>query len=141
MHVGNFPLTLHGAMLSPGTMDENKTTTLSVADDRGGGCRTRPSPVWTAYRTRRLISLWNTGLATAEVAAVLETTLRAVECKVHKLRAAGHHVAPRRQSPPARSNKARRKCLYCGGMFASTHIGNRLCPACLEDGPFTGAML
>lgn len=122
-------------------MDKNKTRTNKISVHHGRECRARPSPVWTAHRTRRLIGLWNAGLATAEVAAALETTLRAVECKLHKLRAAGHHVATRRQNPPTPSNKARRKCLYCGGMFASTHIGNRLCPACLEDGPFTGAML
>ena len=121
------------------------------------------TPGWPAGAAERLIELWNGGLSAAQAAARLGTTTRAVECKVHKLRFAGFALAGRRPEGPHRSQAcasaygpkppaespegasarrqcAKRKCLYCGETFASTHIGNRLCPACLEDGPFTSAI-
>jgi 5-methylcytosine-specific restriction endonuclease McrA len=122
-------------------MEANKTkTTVNFTPNDLGGYD-HPSSAWPTDRTRALVRLWNSGLSAADVAVALETTVRAVECKVHKLRAAGHAIATRRRRPPSEPKKAPRKCLYCGGMFASTHIGNRLCPPCLEEGPFTGTLL
>ncbi len=118
----------------------------------------RATPGWPAGAAERLIELWNGGLSAAEAAARLGATKRAVECKVHKLRVAGFALGGRRPRGPRRSQAcapacrsgtagasaclqcARRTCLYCGETFASTHLGNRICPACLEDGPFTSAI-
>ncbi|MFP6740509.1 MAG: hypothetical protein VCD33_02615 [Alphaproteobacteria bacterium] len=83
--------------------------------------------------------MWNQGLTAPEVGARIGKTARAVECKVYKLRAAGHSLAPRRAiDEPARVS---RRCLYCGEDFPSSHPGNRLCPGCLVDGPFTSTLL
>ena len=122
-------------------MDENKSTTFTRDCGVRAASRRRPPPVWSPRRIDTMVRLWNLGRTTAEVAAELGTTARAVECKLHKLRAAGHSIAHRRPAASARSTRARRRCLYCGAMFASSHIGNRLCPTCLEDGPFTGALV
>ncbi len=97
------------------------------------------TPGWSAAALAALVRLWDEGLTAPEVAARLGKTARAVECKVHKLRAAGHRLAPRRSGRgPCR---ARRRCLYCGGSFLSSHAGNRLCPVCLADGPFTSSLV
>jgi hypothetical protein len=68
-------------------------------------------------------------------------TRMAVESKLAKLRRAGKPLArrngPRRTAP----TRAMRRCLYCGHAFASEHAGNRLCPPCLVEGPFTSAMV
>ena len=95
------------------------------------------TPGWPAGAAEMLIELWNGGLSAAQAAKRLGTTKRAIECKVHKLRIAGFALAARR---PRRPRGAKRKCLYCGETFASSHVGNRICPVCLEDGPFTSAI-
>ncbi len=119
-------------------MDQNIKRTYVPTGSRGTVLR--PTPIWPAEASRALIRLWNAGLSAARIAANLGATTRAVESKVRKLRAAGHALAPRR---PARKRprRAPRACLYCGEKFASSHVGNRLCPGCLETGPFTSAMV
>ena len=131
-------------------MGENKQRTTTVDDHPGTiapiapvapvGSIT-PTPRWPAGRAEALIDLWNRGLATADIAARLGVTTRAVDSKVRKLRIAGHALAARRPRRRQRPRCTRRKCLHCGRLFASAHIGNRLCPPCLEDGPFSGALL
>ena len=104
----------------------------------------RPTPNWPADRSRALIRLWTAGLSTARIAARLRATTPAVVSKVRKLRklrVAGHALGPRRPVRARRARRAPRRCLYCGEEFASSHVGNRLCPGCLESGPFTGAMV
>lgn len=100
------------------------------------------TPGWSAAALAALVRLWDEGLTAPEVAARLGKTTRAVECKVHKLRAAGHRLAARRRGrETGRARRARRRCLYCGGSFLSSHPGNRLCAVCLADGPFTSALV
>ena len=96
---------------------------------------------------------WRDGLTTAEIAARLGRTARAVECKIYKLRVQGCVLAVRRRRKPdpdsgngiflkkPTDQRAIRRCLYCSESFASSHKGNRICPNCLEDGPFTSAMV
>ncbi len=100
-----------------------------------------PTPGWPAARVRALIRLWNAGLSAARIGDRLDTTTRAVESKVRTLRAGGHALAARRPCQARQQGRAPRRCLYCGRTFASSHAGNRLCPECLETGPFTGAMV
>ncbi len=96
-------------------------------------------------------------MTTAEIASRLGKTTRAVECKIYKLRARGCVLPARRRGISGRDDdggfhggfhsgnrgdqRARRRCLYCGEDFDSSHRGNRICPCCLEDGPFTIAMV
>ncbi len=87
-----------------------------------------PTPSWPAATAEALIRLWNSGLSAAQVAARLGATTRAVESKVRKLRVAGYPLDARRSKPPPRLQRARRKCLYCCQGFASSHVGNRICP-------------
>ena len=101
----------------------------------------RPTPNWPADTSRALIRLWNAGLSAARIAARLGATTRAVENKVRTLRVAGHALAPRRSVRARRRRRAPRACLHCGDTFASSHVGNRLCPGCFETGPFTSAMV
>ncbi len=134
-------------------MGENKQRTTTVDDHPGAIVPIAPiapiapvgpiapTPRWPAGRAEALVDLWNRGLATADLAARLGVTTRAVDSKVRKLRIAGHALAARRLRRRQRPRRARRKCLHCGRLFASAHIGNRLCPPCLEDGPFSGALL
>ncbi|MFQ5783594.1 MAG: GcrA family cell cycle regulator [Alphaproteobacteria bacterium] len=98
-----------------------------------------PTPRWPAGSAEALIRLWRAGLPTAEIGARLGVTARAIDSKVRKLRTAGYALPARRTASAPRARRARRSCLYCGRPFASSHIGNRLCPACLEDGPFGSA--
>ncbi len=100
----------------------------------------RPTPSWPAGTAEALIRLWDGGHSAAEVARRLGTSMCAVESKVRKLRVAGYGLAARRPVRCGEPQRARRKCLYCGHGFASTHIGNRICPTCLEEGPFGSAM-
>ncbi len=99
------------------------------------------TPRWPAGSAEDLIRLWNEGCSAAEAAARLGLSPRAVESKVRKLRVAGHHLATRRGGRPRRAQRAARRCLYCGDMFPSSHIGNRICPGCLDEGPFSGALV
>ncbi len=120
-------------------MDRNIKRTHEAAGDRG--TLVRPTPNWPADRSRALIGLWNAGHSAARIAALLRATTRAVESKVRKLRVAGHALAPRRPVRTRRPRHTPRTCLYCGDKFASSHVGNRLCPGCLETGPFTSPMV
>ena len=97
-----------------------------------------PTPRWPAETVTALVRLWDEGLTAAEVAARLGKTAGAVRAKLHKLRAASVPLAGGRRA--TRRGCVRRSCLYCGRRFASAHVGNRLCPGCLEDGPFTSAI-
>ncbi len=99
------------------------------------------TPRWPAGSAEDLIRLWNEGCSAAEAAARLGLSARAVESKVRKLRVAGHHLATRRGGRPRRAQRAARRCLYCGDMFPSSHIGNRICTGCLDEGPFSGALV
>ena len=108
---------------------------------------------WSAAETETLRGHWNAGLTTAEIASRLGKTTRAVECKIYKLRVQGGVFPARRRGKSDRrgddgidcgirpDQRAIRRCLYCGESFASSHKGNRICPPCLEDGPFTSAMV
>ncbi len=101
-----------------------------------------PHPGWSAAAIESLRRHWADGLTTAEIASRLGKTARAVECKVYKLRARGCILPARRPDKAGRSDqRARRRCLYCGDDFDSSHRGNRICSGCLEDGPFTSAMV
>lgn len=122
-------------------MGKNKQRTTTVADHPDASAPIRPTPSWPAGRAEALIRLWNCGLVTAEIAARLGVTPRAVDSKVRKLRVAGYRLAARRPRCPRTIRRARRKCLHCGALFPSSHIGNRICGTCLEDGPFTGALV
>ncbi|MFQ5985297.1 MAG: GcrA family cell cycle regulator, partial [Alphaproteobacteria bacterium] len=96
---------------------------------------------WPAQRVEELLKLWREGVPVKEIARRFEVTVPAVESKVVRLRSAGYRLARRRAGPPATRAQRLRRCLYCGERFMSEHIGNRLCPACLENGPFTSAMV
>ncbi len=108
---------------------------------------------WSAAEVETLQRHWSAGLTTAEIASRLDKTMRAVECKVYKLRAQGWVLPARRRGTSDRhagdgidrgirpDKRVIRRCLYCGEDFASSHKGNRICPGCLEDGPFTSAMV
>ena len=97
-------------------------------------------------------------MTTAEIASRLGKTVRAVECKIYKLRAQGCVLPARRGATSGggdasgddnggfhrrrfSNQRARRRCLSCGADFATSPPGNPICPACLEDGPFTSAMV
>ena len=97
-----------------------------------------PTPRWPAETVAALVRLWDEGLTAAEVAARLGKTAGAVRAKLHKLCAASVPLAGGRRA--TRRGCVRRSCLYCGRRFPSEHVGNRLCPGCLEDGPFTSAI-
>lgn len=100
---------------------------------------TAATPAWPAETVETLTAMWERGLSAAEIAARLGKTARSVESKIHSLRATGHTLASRRGA--SHRGTTQRRCLYCGQDFASLHPGNRLCPICLVDGPFTSAML
>ena len=122
-------------------MQTNKQRTPGrLRDSRAAHASARAGLADDAVET--LVRLWDEGHTVAEVAARLGRTVRAVECKIYKLRAAGRALSGRRPTGgPRAAQRARRRCLYCDSMFPSAHPGNRLCPACLEDGPFTSAMV
>jgi hypothetical protein len=101
----------------------------------------RATTRWTAQRINHLAELWNAGLPAPAIARRLGTSRVAIESKLAKLRRAGRDLVRRRCRPERRSRRASRRCLYCGSSFASEHVGNRICPTCLEEGPFTSAML
>ncbi len=119
-------------------MEKNNTRTSSKEKPRHSGAKSG----WPASAVDSLQAHWNSGLTTAEIAARLDKSVRAVECKIYKLRAGGC-ILPARRPGKAEQNdqRARRRCLYCGDDFDSSHRGNRICPGCLEDGPYTSAMV
>ena len=140
-HQGTFPLTRWDSSLYKETVTENEKRTHNTAPADVAGGAIGPTPGWPAARVRALIRLWNTGLSAARIGTRLDATTRAVESKVRNLRVAGHALATRRPFQARQHRRASRRCLYCGRTFASSHAGNRLCPECLETGPFTGAMV
>lgn len=44
----------------------------------------------------------------------------------------------RRSAPCAEGERAQRRCLHCGEVFASAHKGNRICRNCKEDEDWGG---
>lgn len=110
----------------------------------------RPTARWPAGTAETLMRLWNQGWGTTELARRFAVTTRAIDSKVRRLRVVGHELAARRPRYARRSDvlaapgrpgdHAPRCCLYCGALFASSHIGNRICPTCLDEGPFSGAI-
>ena len=120
----------------------------------------RPTQRWPAGTAETLMRLWNLGLGTMELARRFAVTTRAIDSKVRRLRVEGHELAARRPrharpsdvlaapgrpgdvlaAPGRPGDHAPRCCLYCGALFASSHIGNRICPTCLDEGPFSGAI-
>ena len=97
---------------------------------------------WTPERTADLLAHWNGGKPVSEIAVVLGLTRLAVESRIAKLRRSGRPVAHRHQRRTVpKPRHTQRRCLHCGNDFASEHIGNRICPTCLVDGPFTSAMV
>ena len=130
-------------------MEQNIERTLNKAEAPISGVK----PGWPVAEVDSLQRYWNDGLTTAEIASRLGKTVRAVECKIYKLRARGCVLAARRRVKSDHhagggchmggraTQPARRRCLYCGEDFDSSHHGNRICSGCLEDGPFTSAMV
>ncbi len=130
-------------------MEQNIERTYNKAEPPPSGVK----PGWTGCETASLQRYWNDRLTTAEIASRLGKTVRAVECKIYKLRARGcvlparrrvksdHHAGGECLGGGQATQRARRRCLYCGEDFDSSHHGNRLCPGCLEDGPFTSAIV
>lgn len=134
-------------------MGQNKSRTSRKVEPPSS----HATPGWPASAVDSLRRHWNEGLTTAEIASRLGKTARAVECKIYKLRARGCVLPARRRGISGRDDdgglysglhggnradqRARRRCLYCGENFDSSHRGNRICPVCLEDGPFTSAMV
>jgi hypothetical protein len=108
-------------------MDANKTNINSTYRNLASCRSTRPPAAWSAASAETLIELWNGGHSAAEIATRLGVSARAVESKLSKLRAAGHELVWRRASVAVRVGRARRRCLHCGEMFASEHLGNRIC--------------
>jgi hypothetical protein len=101
----------------------------------------KPFSPWEAARVDQVVRLWNAGLSAPDIARRLGTSRHSVESKIAKLRRAGVSLAHRRSRAAAISPYARRRCLHCDHPFDSEHIGNRICPICLIDGPFTSAMV
>ena len=97
--------------------------------------------IWPPARADELVRLWNSGAPTSEIARRLGASRAAIESKLTKLRHAGRQLARRRTPRLCGGRRADRRCLYCGQSFASEHIGNRICPICLVEGPFTSAMV
>lgn len=119
-------------------MEKNTPGTVKNSKPRQSG----PKSGWPASAVDSLQTHWNAGLTTAEIAARLGKSVRAVECKIYKLRARGCILPARRPGKAGQNDqRARRRCLYCGDDFDSSHRGNRICPGCLEDGPYTSAMV
>ena len=122
-------------------MNANKQGITSTKHNAAAGCPVRPTAAWPAARAETLIELWNAGRGAAQIATRLEVSVGAVEGKLRMLRAAGHDLVRRRAGVARRVGRARRRCLHCGAMFASDHPGNRICPVCLDEGPFTSALV
>ncbi len=122
-------------------MHANKQATISTRYDAAPGPSIRSTAAWPAASAETLVELWNAGRTAAEIAERLGVSVRAVESKLRKLRAAGHDLVRRRARAAQRAGRARRRCLHCGAMFASAHPGNRICLVCLDEGPFTSAMV
>jgi hypothetical protein len=101
----------------------------------------RMEPTWDAMRTRELVRLWNEGQHAPAIARRLGVTRHSIESKLAKLRRAGAPLARRRSRLEAANPRAVRRCLHCGQGFPSEHVGNRICPTCLIDGPFTSALV
>lgn len=92
-------------------------------------------------RDVEIVDLWNGGLNAPEIAGRLGATRYAIESKIGKLRRAGVVLDSRQQRRPKPATTTRR-CLYCGDDFASEHVGNRLCPTCLDTtGLLAGAII
>ncbi|MGH6720203.1 MAG: hypothetical protein ACREER_12890 [Alphaproteobacteria bacterium] len=85
--------------------------------------------------------LWNDGAPAPAIARRLGLTRHSIESKLAKLRRAGAPLARRRSRLEAANPRALRRCLHCGCGFPSAHIGNRICPTCLIDGPYTSALV
>lgn len=96
---------------------------------------------WDPARVDRMVSLWNQGLTAPAIARRVGVTRLGVESKLAKLRRTGVVLARRRSRIDPAPARARRACLHCGHDFDSEHVGNRLCPTCLVDGPFTSALV
>ena len=122
-------------------MAANESETNSTQHDAAAGLSVRPTAAWPAARAETLIALWNAGRSTAQIATRLDVSVAAVEGKLRTLRAAGHDLVRRRAGVARRVGRARRRCLHCGATFASEHPGNRLCSVCLEEGPYTSALV
>ena len=108
-------------------MGANKRETTPTRHEPAPGRPIRPTAAWPAASAETLIALWNAGRSAVEVATRLGVSVRAVESKLGKLRAAGHELVRRRAGAAGRIGRARRRCLHCGEMFASDHPGNRIC--------------
>lgn len=122
-------------------MGAKESETNSTQHDAAAGLSVRPTAAWPAARAETLIALWNAGRSTAQIATRLDVSVAAVEGKLRTLRAAGHDLVRRRAGVARRVGRARRRCLHCGATFASEHPGNRLCSVCLEEGPYTSALV
>jgi len=124
---------------------EGDTAVVAGAEARaapsGAGRRGGLTQPWPEPRVAQLVALWNGGLSSSEVAHRMGLSRMAVESKLAKLRRAGRPLARRTGPRVAPAARAMRRCLYCGLAFASEHPGNRLCPPCLAEGPFTSAMV
>ncbi len=100
----------------------------------------RPTPRWPKGTAENLITLWNQAHTSVKIGLRLSLPVRAVESKVRKLRAAGHVLEIRRPTKPRKLGRTTRRCLHCGRNFPSSHVDNRICEACLDDGPFSSGL-
>ncbi len=89
---------------------------------------------WTPEMVADLERYWGAGMTSRAIAARLGKTTSAVNAKIRKLRLQGVDLARRDQ-------RGLWDCLYCGIYFRCSHYYNRLCPRCIEVGPFTSAMV
>ena len=103
----------------------------------------KPTPRWPAADTAALIEAWNAGASPAALAARFGISVNAIYARVRALRRQGVALQARRgrdgggaPKQSRRNGPARRRCLTCGEGFRSTHIGNRICLACLESDLF-----
>jgi hypothetical protein len=116
---------------------------LPSSREHKGNIRMPMAPCsWTPERTAEIVRLWNAGLDAPTIAGRMGLSRLAIESRLARLRRQGAMLEPRRRRRakpgPAR---AMRRCLFCAEDFASEHAGNRLCPACLVDGPYTSALV
>jgi len=94
---------------------------------------------WTKEKTETLITMAMAGASAGEMAQATGKTKPAVSKKIGELRKGGVDIPFRVYQPFVRGKEdttkpdkdnadtTQRKCLRCGDMFPSTHIGNRIC--------------
>ena len=84
-----------------------------------------------------LMMYWQQRLSKAEIAVLLNTSVKAVEVRASRLgltrRAADDPLSGEAPLPNRRGGPVKRRCISCGKPFMSEHIGNRICQGCKTD--------